>query len=148
MKIGRMGVGVDTAKRVFQLHWVETETGECLTSRHLGCYSARRFDAGRRANRLKSLDPEGQISAPNNTRHGGGHDRRRGKGQDPGRDRGFRHRSRHRPLDGGLRRGVHGPPWRYSNTMRDSCTRYLNSGERGYPFRQLSTTRDGPDGRR
>ena len=31
------------------------------------CYSARRFDANRCANRLKSLDPEGQISAPNNT---------------------------------------------------------------------------------
>ena len=36
MKIGRTVVGVDTAKRVYQLHWVETETGECLTSRHLG----------------------------------------------------------------------------------------------------------------
>ena len=30
--------------------------------------------------------------------------------QGPGQDRGFRHRSRHRPLDGGLRRGVHAPP--------------------------------------
>ena len=33
----------------------------------VACYSARRFDADRRANRLKSLDPEGQIPAPNNT---------------------------------------------------------------------------------
>ena len=30
------------------------------------CYSTRRFDADRRANRLKSLDPEGQVSVPNN----------------------------------------------------------------------------------
>ena len=28
MQRSRTVVGVDTAKRVFQLHWVETETGE------------------------------------------------------------------------------------------------------------------------
>ena len=33
-----------------------------------GCYSARRFDADRRANPLISIDSGGQISAPNNTR--------------------------------------------------------------------------------
>ena len=27
MKTSRTVVGVDTAKRVFQLHWVDTETG-------------------------------------------------------------------------------------------------------------------------
>ena len=32
------------------------------------CYSARRFDADRRANSLRSLDSGGQISAPNNSR--------------------------------------------------------------------------------
>ena len=32
----------------------------------LWCYSARRFDADRRANLLRSLDSGGQISAPNN----------------------------------------------------------------------------------
>ena len=30
MTIGRTVVGVDTAKRVFQLHWVDTETGEIV----------------------------------------------------------------------------------------------------------------------
>ena len=37
----------------------------------MSCYSARRFDADRRANRLKSLDPEGQIFAPNNRKTNG-----------------------------------------------------------------------------
>ena len=30
MTIGRTVVGVDTAKRVFQLHWVDMETGEIM----------------------------------------------------------------------------------------------------------------------
>ena len=30
MTIGRTVVGVDTAKRVFQLHWVDLETGEIV----------------------------------------------------------------------------------------------------------------------
>ena len=30
MKISRTVVGVDTAKRVFQLHWVDVETGEIV----------------------------------------------------------------------------------------------------------------------
>ena len=33
MKTSRTVVGVDTAKRVFQLHWVDTETGEIVDLR-------------------------------------------------------------------------------------------------------------------
>ena len=33
MKANRTVVGVDTAKRVFQLHWVELETGELVDLR-------------------------------------------------------------------------------------------------------------------
>ena len=47
MKAIRTIVGVDTAKRVFQLHWVELETGN-LAARH-GRYSTRRScDGGMR----------------------------------------------------------------------------------------------------
>ena len=33
MKVTRTVVGVDTAKRVFQLHWVDPETGEMVDRR-------------------------------------------------------------------------------------------------------------------
>ena len=33
MKASRTVVGVDTAKRVFQLHWVDVETGEVVDLR-------------------------------------------------------------------------------------------------------------------
>ena len=33
MKASRTVVGVDTAKRVFQLHWVDMETGEMVDLR-------------------------------------------------------------------------------------------------------------------
>ena len=46
----------------------ETLVQECPSTEdvHWGCYSARRFDADRRANPLRPLDTGGQISAPNN----------------------------------------------------------------------------------
>ena len=31
MQANKTVIGVDTAKRVFQLHWVELETGEMVT---------------------------------------------------------------------------------------------------------------------
>ena len=40
MKSDKTVVGVDTAKRVFQLHWVDLETGERMALTHCPGYPA------------------------------------------------------------------------------------------------------------
>ena len=53
MKISRTVVGVDTAKRVFQLYWVDMETGEIVDLR---------------LTRTKFLEHFAKLSPPSTTR--------------------------------------------------------------------------------